>query len=194
MRLFVISDIHGSNFYFEKILNLFEKEKADFMIICGDYLNHGPRNPLPKDYAPKIVAEKLNSIKDKIIGVQGNCDSEVDQMLLEFPIMSSTANVLLPTGNRVFIHHGHSYSENNVEKFVSDKTIVVSGHTHIPKLEIKNYENGKQLLFLNPGSISIPKEESSPCYGLIENLNDFLTIKIISIEGEILKSVDFNKN
>ena len=194
MRLFVISDIHGSDFYFEKILSLFKKSHADFMIICGDYLNHGPRNSLPKDYAPKIVAEKLNTIKDKIIGVQGNCDSEVDQMLLEFPMMSSTANVLLPTGNRIFIHHGHSFRESDVENFLDDKAIVISGHTHIPKLEIKEYENGKNILFLNPGSISIPKEESKPCYGIIENLNDFLTIKIISIEGEILKSIDFNKN
>jgi putative phosphoesterase len=88
MKLFFISDIHGSSYYLEKVINIYEKENADYLVILGDELYHGARNPLPKEYNPKKVAEILNTYKNKIIAVRGNCDSEVDQMVLNYPIMS----------------------------------------------------------------------------------------------------------
>jgi predicted phosphodiesterase len=110
MKIFVISDIHGSIYYLDKALECFKNEKADYILILGDILYHGPRNPLPKDYNPKLVAEKLNLYKEKIIALRGNCDSEVDQMLLEFPIMSEK----LP---------------------IAEGDITISGHTHLPLAE-----------------------------------------------------------
>ena len=95
MKLFIISDIHGSLIAFEKALNQFEKENADYLVICGDFLNHGPRNNIPAGYDTKKLAEKLNSYKEKIIGIRGNCDSEVDQMILDFPMMAPFSNIFL---------------------------------------------------------------------------------------------------
>ncbi|MGL6130802.1 MAG: phosphodiesterase, partial [Fusobacteriaceae bacterium] len=112
MKIFVISDIHGSLFYLKKALEAFEKEEADYILILGDILYHGPRNQLPKEYNPKDVAEVLNGYKDKIISVRGNCDSEVDQMVIEFPIMSDYSN-LFWNGHRIFATHGHHF---NIEK------------------------------------------------------------------------------
>ena len=191
MNFFVISDIHGSIEALEKAMERFQVEKADYIIICGDFLNHGPRNPLPEGYNTKAVAEKLNSIKDKIICVKGNCDSEVDQMMLDFPVLQPIGNVFLSNGKRIFIHHGHSYSKEAVTKYVLSDTIIVSGHSHIPELEITNVD-GKKLLFINPGSISIPKGNSEPSYGIIKNDESSTVVEIISIKGEKLKSVDFN--
>ena len=108
MKLFIISDIHGSLYYLKKVMEIFGKENYDKLVILGDELYHGPRNPLPKDYSPKEVIEILNKYKDKIIAVRGNCDSEVDQMVLSYPIMSDYSMIYL--GNkRVFLTHGHIY-------------------------------------------------------------------------------------
>lgn len=192
MKFFVISDIHGSSFALEKVLLSFLKEKADYLIICGDFLNHGPRNPLPKGYDTKSVAAKLNSLKEKIIGIRGNCDSEVDQMMLEFPVSSPTTNIFSSKGYRIFVHHGHDLSEDFISNFLESGSIVVSGHTHIPNLEIKEYKNNKKLLFVNPGSISLPKEESKPGYAIIEDKEKSITVELISLEGGKLKSIDFN--
>lgn len=103
MKLFIISDIHSSLYYLKKVMEIFEKENYDKLVILGDELYHGPRNPLPKDYSPKEVIEILNKYKDKIIAVRGNCDSEVDQMVLSYPIMSDYSMIYL--GNkRVFFN------------------------------------------------------------------------------------------
>ena len=112
MKLFIISDIHGSLYYLKKVIEIFGKENYDKLVILGDELYHGPRNPLPKDYSPKEVIEILNKYKDKIIAVRGNCDNEVDQMVLSYPIMSDYSMIYL--GNkRVFLTHGHIYNIDN---------------------------------------------------------------------------------
>ena len=187
MKLFIISDIHGSLIAFEKALNQFEKENADYLVICGDFLNHGPRNNIPAGYDTKKLAEKLNSYKEKIIGIRGNCDSEVDQMILDFPMMAPFSNIFLESKHRVFVHHGHLFSENELRNFLSEKTIVVSGHTHVPVLE-----DNDDLIFVNPGSISIPKSDSKPGYALINADNGSVNISLHTLEGEKLKSLDFS--
>lgn len=185
MKLFIISDIHGSLTSFSKAISQFEKEKSDYLVICGDYLNHGPRNNIPEGYDTKKLAEDLNRFKEKIIGVRGNCDSEVDQMLLHFPIMSESANILLPSNKRVFVNHGHLYSEEDYQKILSENTIIISGHTHIPVLEKK-----LNMIFVNPGSISIPKNNSESGYALIESDFSFTNIKLCNLEGIVLKSLN----
>lgn len=168
MKYFIISDIHGSSTALTNILKIFETEKADILVICGDFLNHGPRNKIPEGYNPQEVAQMLNKIKNKIICVRGNCDSEVDQMLLDFPCLDSSTTIFTNFSNnkyiRFFIHHGHLYTENQLKEKLEKKTIIISGHTHIPLIkEEDNY------YFLNPGSISIPKANSQQCYAIIED-------------------------
>lgn len=186
MKLFIISDIHGSFTAFEKALVQFEKEEADLLVICGDYLNHGPRNNIPQGYDTKKLAEKLNYHKEKIICVRGNCDSEVDQMMLDFPVLAPITNIILPKGTRVFVHHGHLYSQEDCKKLLPKQSIVVSGHTHIPLLE-----KSDDIVFLNPGSISIPKADSAPGYAIINSDEKSVAISIHNLEGEKLKSLDF---
>lgn len=162
MKLFIISDIHGSLFYLKKAISIFEKGNYDKLIILGDELYHGPRNPLPKDYSPKEVIEILNKYKDKIIAVRGNCDSEVDQMVLEYPIMSDYSMIYL-NNRRVYITHGHIYNKDN-PLLMNEGDILLYGHFHIPIIE---KINGK--IFLNPGSISLPKNNSEHSYGILED-------------------------
>ena len=185
MKLFIISDIHGSLLAFEKSLNQFKNENADFIVICGDYLNHGPRNNIPEGYDTKKLAEQLNINKEKIIGVRGNCDSEVDQMMLDFPVLAPISNIILPNGTRVFVHHGHLYSEEDCQKLLPKNSIIVSGHTHVPVLEKK-----QELIFLNPGSISIPKGFSKAGYAIIDASEKSVNLSIHTLEGEVLKSID----
>ena len=113
MKYLIASDIHGSSFYCEKLLKSFQAEKADKIILLGDILYHGPRNDLPKDYAPKKVIELLNPLKEKIICVRGNCDTEVDQMVLDFPILAEYC--LISYGNTmIFVTHGHKFNPLNL--------------------------------------------------------------------------------
>lgn len=160
MKIFIASDLHGSEFYTKMLINRFCEEKAERLILLGDLLYHGPRNDLPKDYCPKAVISMLNAYKDKILCVRGNCDAEVDQMVLEFPIMAEYA-VLLLQGKMVYITHGH---KPELLSMAQKGDTVLSGHTHIPRYE---EENG--VLFLNPGSVSIPKGASAPSYMLWED-------------------------
>lgn len=155
MKYIFASDIHGSAFWCEKLVEAFKKEKADRLVLLGDELYHGPRNPLPDGYDPKAVYEMLNALSDKIIAVRGNCDSEVDQMVLDFPMMTDYALLELD-GKSIYLTHGHLP--------VSGKSdIVISGHTHITKCE---EEDG--VLYLNPGSVSMPKDKSGCGYILYE--------------------------
>lgn len=162
MKLLVISDIHGSLFYLKKILNIFEKNNYDKILILGDELYHGPRNPLPKEYNPKEAAELLNRYKNKIIAVRGNCDSEVDQMVLDFPI-TADYNMILWENKKIFMTHGHIYNIDNSLP-LENGDILIYGHFHIPMIQRKE---GK--IFLNPGSISLPKGESLNSFGVFEN-------------------------
>jgi len=162
MKLLIASDIHGSDYYLDKLIQRIEIEKPDKIVLLGDFLYHGPRNDLPKDYNPKEMIGKLNAYKDKIIGVRGNCDSEVDQMVLDFPMMADY--VELQDNNQVYLFtHGHLFDSNKLPVF-NEGLRVVSGHTHIPINEVK-----EGVTYLNPGSVSIPKGGSTHSYLIIDN-------------------------
>ena len=178
MKILFLSDIHGSLHYLEKGIDIYEKENAQYIVILGDALYHGPRNPLPKEYNPKEVASLLNKYKDKIVAVRGNCDSEVDQMMLEYPIMADYA-VLLYNGKRIYVTHGHIYNKDNLPN-ICEGDILVYGHTHVPLAEKSN-----GIYVLNPGSITLPKENNPNSYGILEN-NLF---EVKDLEGNTLKSI-----
>ncbi len=157
MKLMIASDIHGSAFYCKQLLKAFENEHADRILLLGDILYHGPRNDLPEGYAPKEVISMLNKVKEHILCVRGNCDTEVDQMVLEFPVLSEQA-LLCIDGTEMLAVHGHK-----AFPAVRPGTFVLSGHTHIPKLEEK-----EGVVYMNPGSVSIPKEGSHHGYMVFE--------------------------
>ncbi|MEX0565819.1 phosphodiesterase [Raoultella terrigena] len=161
MRLMFASDIHGSLPAAERVLERFAQSGAQWLIILGDVLNHGPRNALPEGYAPAEVAGKLNGVAARIIAVRGNCDSEVDQMLLDFPITAPWQQVLTERC-RLFLTHGHLYSPEKLPSLCAGD-VLVYGHTHIPVAE----KRGDIFLF-NPGSVSIPKGGFPASYGLLE--------------------------
>lgn len=167
MKIMIASDIHGSAFYCRELLAAFEREKADKLLLLGDVLYHGPRNDLPKEYAPKEVITLLNALKNKILCVRGNCDTEVDQMVLEFPILADYC--ILSVGKRmIYATHGHVYNMTTLPP-LQEGDILLHGHTHIPAWT----EFGADNLYLNPGSVSIPKEGSAHGYMMLED--DMLT-------------------
>jgi len=178
MKLFFISDIHGSVYYLKKALERFQEEKADYIVILGDILYHGARNPLPLEYNPKEVISLLNSLGDRIIAVRGNCDSEVDEMVIDFPIMSTYSNILY-NNRRIFITHGHIYNENNMPP-LTDGDVMIHGHTHIPRADKKD-----NIYIINPGSITLPKEGNPHTYGVLEH-NIFI---IKSLEGIVHEEI-----
>ncbi len=162
MKFFIASDIHGSEYFCKKMLECFEKENADKLLLLGDILYHGPRNDLPRDYAPKKVIELLNPLKNKILAVRGNCDTEVDQMVLSFPILADYA--VISEGKRlIYATHGHVFGENNPPA-LSEGDVLLCGHTHVPACTEKD-----GYVYMNPGSVSIPKENSSNMYMTLEN-------------------------
>ncbi|MDO4261531.1 MAG: phosphodiesterase [Eubacteriales bacterium] len=162
MKLMIASDIHGSAYFCRKLLERYEKEGSDRLVLLGDVLYHGPRNDLPRDYAPKEVIAMLNPLKRKILCVRGNCDTEVDQMVLEFPILADYG-FLYEKGRMIFLTHGHVYNEKNLP-MLGDGDILLHGHTHVPVCrEHETY------VYMNPGSVSIPKEDSVHSYMTYEN-------------------------
>ena len=163
MKWMIASDIHGSEYYCNQLLEAYKSEGADRLLLLGDILYHGPRNDLPKDYAPKKVIAMLNAMKDEILCVRGNCDTEVDQMVLEFPVLADYC--VLPVENRiVYATHGHNYNTSKVPPMMPGD-VLLHGHTHIPAWE----EFGNGNLYLNPGSVSIPKEDSPHSYLLLKD-------------------------
>lgn len=161
MKWLIASDIHGSAFYCRKLLDRFSLEKADRLLLLGDLLYHGPRNDLPEGYAPKEVLSMLNERKDHILCVRGNCDTEVDQMVLNFPILADYAWIDL--GSRlIFATHGHKFNEASLPP-LKRGDILLYGHTHVPLCKVTN-----GILCLNPGSVSIPKENSQHGYMIFE--------------------------
>ena len=162
MKLMIASDIHGSAFYCHKLLEAFDLEEADKLLLLGDILYHGPRNPLPDGYDPQKVVALLNPRKNSILCVKGNCDTEVDQMVLDFPVLADYA--LIDLGEKmIYLTHGHVYNEIKVPP-MKKGDILLHGHTHVPKcVEHENY------IYMNPGSISIPKENSRHGYMTLEN-------------------------
>ena len=172
MKLLIASDIHGSAAFCRNLIETIKRENADKVMLLGDILYHGPRNNLPKEYAPKEVAAMLNEIKGKLICVRGNCDTEVDQMMLEFPVLSDSA-MLFIDGVTIYASHGH-----HDFPALEDGDVVVSGHTHVPVDYVKD-----GIRYINPGSVSIPKEDSWHGYVILEN-GDFIRK---NLEGEVQK-------
>ena len=174
MKILIASDIHGSAKYCRMLLERYEEEKAGRLLLLGDLLYHGPRNDLPEEYAPKQVIGMLNALKDEIFCVRGNCEAEVDQMVFSFPVMADYA--LMPLGERmVFITHGHVFNKENLPPMKAGD-ILLHGHTHVPACE----ESGG-VVYMNPGSVSLPKNGTSRGYMTLEG-TDF-TWK--TLEGEI---------
>lgn len=162
MKWMIASDLHGSAYYCRKMLEAFEREGADRLFLLGDLLYHGPRNDLPREYAPKEVIPLLNGKKEKLLCVRGNCDAEVDQMVLEFPVLADYA--VLPVGQRlIYATHGHIYHVKNLPP-LAPGDVLLHGHTHVPAWA----EFGQGNLYLNPGSVSIPKENSPHSYMTLE--------------------------
>ncbi len=161
MKIMFASDLHGSLHYTQRLITLYLIEKPDYLVLLGDYLYHGPRNPLPLDYNSQAVAALLNQYKDKIIAIRGNCESEVDEMLLDFPLVNHS--YILCDGQKMFLTHGHIYNEENLGH-LSKGDILIRGHFHLPF-----YKMIQGILVLSPGSISLPKKESAHAYMIYEN-------------------------
>ena len=182
MKYLIASDLHGDLAATKQLLGAFASEGADRLVLLGDLLYHGPRNDLPTAYAPKGVIEALNAVKAKILAVRGNCDTEVDQMVLEFPILADYAVLPLPCGRLVYLTHGHCYHEQAPMPF-GERDVLLHGHTHVAGAT--RCVGGQ--LSLNPGSVSIPKGGTQPCYLLLQE-NTF-TLKRLA-DGEALESFE----
>lgn len=163
MNFFILSDIHGSAFYLKQALQAFEESEADKLIILGDVLYHGPRNPLPEGYAPADVVALLKPYGDKIIAVRGNCDSEVDQMVLNFELMGDY-HLLVLGKKTVFLTHGHLYHETEMPRLNASE-VFICGHFHIPMAKVVDGVH-----YLNPGSLSLPKEQSPHTYAILNEM------------------------
>ena len=151
MKYVIASDIHGSATWCRKLVAAIEAEQPDQIILLGDLLYHGPRNPLPDEYAPADVAAMLNPYADRIVAVRGNCDSEVDQMMLDFPCLADYA-LVVDGDQKMFCTHGHVFDPANPPK-LAQGTAFLSGHTHVKTDEVRD-----GIRFFNPGSVSIPKD------------------------------------
>ena len=161
MKWMIASDIHGSALWCRKMLEAFDREKAQRLLLLGDLLYHGPRNDLPDQYAPKEVISMLNERKQVIYCVRGNCEAEVDQMVLDFPVLAEY--MLLPLGERLcFVTHGHVFNEKHLPP-LRKGDLLLHGHTHVPAC--KEHDD---FVYLNPGSVAIPKEGSWHGYMLLE--------------------------
>lgn len=179
MKLLIISDIHGSSYYAKMIPKIFKLEKADEMIILGDLYYHGPRNPLPKDYSPMNVCNILNSIKEKLKVVRGNCDALVDETISDFNFHDHL--ILNINNKRIYFTHGDKYNQDVLpdEKF----DIMFYGHFHTGFIRKKN-----NLIFANPGSLSLPKNNTRHSYIIMDS--EKITLKDIS--GSIIEETYLN--
>ena len=175
----ILADIHGCLTALEKALEQFAAFKPDHYLLLGDLLNHGPRNPVPEGYNPAAVADRLNALAPQILAVRGNCDSEVDQMLLRFPI-TAPYNQLLVDERRWFVSHGHLYHPDDVA--LPAGSLFLSGHTHVPVLEWQ----GERIL-MNPGSICFPRGDLPASYGCY--YAGVLTINACADGQELLRLV-----
>lgn len=156
MKLLIASDIHGSAYYCGKLMEVLEQFQPDKLLLLGDLLYHGPRNDLPRDYAPKQVIAMLSQYQDIIVAVRGNCEAEVDQMVLPFPCMADFAQLDV-NGDTFYLTHGHHKSPENLPA-LPEGSIFLSGHTHVKMDEVRN-----GIRCINPGSVSIPKDGSYSC-------------------------------
>ena len=177
MKLLIISDIHGSSYYAEKILEIDKRESPDKIVLLGDLYYHGPRNDLTKEYLPMAVADILNSLKDRILAVKGNCDAEVDQMISNFKLEN---NIIMDVnGFRVFFTHGHKYNIDKLPKKEID--MLIYGHLHTGFIKKKD-----GIIFANAGSISLPKNNTKNSYLILDEKQ--LVLK--DVKGNIIDKID----
>ncbi len=162
MKIMVASDIHGSAYYCEKLVEAYKYSGTERLLLLGDILYHGPHNDLPVDYDPKKVIKMLNRISKEIICIKGNCDSEVDDSVLDFNIMADYA-ILFENRRMIFATHGHEYNEKKLPT-LKEGDIFLYGHTHVPVCTSLGRIN-----IMNPGSVSIPREDSWHGYMTIDN-------------------------
>ena len=179
MKILIASDIHGSAQFCGQLMLRAQAENPDKILLLGDLLYHGPRNDLPAGYAPKEVITMLGAIKQKVIAVRGNCEAEVDQMVLEFPCMGDFTTLMLPEGRMIFATHGHVFSPENLPE-LPEGSLFCSGHTHIKVLEKRG-----DIFLLNPGSVSMPKDNSHS-YAVYEDGQ--LSLK--TLEGDTLQKLN----
>ena len=177
MKLLIISDIHGSSYYAEKILEIDKRESPDKIVLLGDLYYHGPRNDLTKEYLPMAVADILNSLKDRILAVKGNCDAEVDQVISNFKLEN---NIIMDVnGFRVFFTHGHKYNIDKLPKKEID--MLIYGHLHTGFIKKKD-----GIIFANAGSISLPKNNTKNSYLILDEKQ--LVLK--DVKGNIIDKID----
>ncbi len=177
MKLMIASDIHGAAGFCRALLDAYGREAPDRLLLLGDLLYHGPRNDLPPEYAPKAVIEMLNRLSRRLLCVRGNCEAEVDQMVLDFPVLAEYA-WLEVNGLRIFATHGHRHTKNDPPP-LSDGDILLCGHTHVPA-----FGRLDGFVYVNPGSVSIPKEHSPHSYMIIEGK----TLLWKTLDGEVYQS------
>lgn len=164
MKLLIASDIHGSAYWCRKLLEVYETEKPDKLVLLGDILYHGPRNDLPREYAPKAVIALLSPLAEKILCVRGNCEAEVDQMVLPFPCMAPYSQLLVED-KTFYLTHGHHENPRNLPR-LNPGDVFLYGHTHVKEdIQVEGVR------CLNPGSVSIPKDGSHSC--LVYDKGDF---------------------
>lgn len=175
MKILIASDIHGSLKYCRKLVECYNKEQCEKLVLLGDILYHGPRNDLPEEYNPKGVIALLNDMCNEILAVRGNCEAEVDDMVLDFNVLAEYA-FLYVRDKLVFLTHGHKFNPQNLPK-LKKGDILFNGHTHVSKIEAIG-----DILYVNPGSVSIPKENTPRGYMILED--EKITHK--DLDGNIL--------
>ena len=179
MKYLIVSDIHGSLPTLEKVLTFYDAQQCDMLCILGDIINYGPRNGIPEGINPQGIAERLNERAGNIIAIRGNCDSEVDQMLLHFPILSDYT-LLVDNGVKLFLTHGHKFNEDHLPSLQCD--CFFYGHTHLWKIEKKN-----NTMVCNTGSITFPKGGNEPTFAVYEGRK----ISVFNLDGKLLKETCF---
>ncbi len=179
MKLLFFSDIHGVAQSLEKVLQWADKLSPDKLVLLGDALYHGPRNGVPGFYDPQKTASLLNANKERLVAVRGNCDTEVDQMMLDFPVLADFSQLLLPSRS-FFLTHGHIWNQHHLPPLAAG-SILAHGHTHIPQITM--LDNGIEVF--NPGSISLPKQQFEPSFGFFDG--DKLSVRNLA-DGKVMFS------
>lgn len=166
MKFLIASDLHGSSRYCSEIINIFQKEGADLLILLGDIYNHGPRNNLPSEYLPMSVSSQLNAMTEKLMVIKGNCDSQVDTMISDFDFLDDA--VICVKNKKIFLTHGHIYNKDHLPKTKFD--VIIYGHFHTGFIEKKG-----DVIFANAGSLSLPKNNTKNSYLILDE--NSLTLK-----------------
>ena len=208
MKWLIASDIHGSAFYCRKLMEAYEKEQASRMLLLGDLLYHGPRNDLPREYAPKEVISLLNGRASEILAVRGNCEAEVDQMVLDFPVMADYM-VLSEEGLVIYCTHGHIWNAQNLPP-LKQGDVLLHGHTHMGRLSLYDKAKAEQcdvvcsghthvasveeydgVLLINPGSLSRPRSAKGPSCAVLTVTEESVDAELLYCNSEVSKSLPF---